>query len=260
MDHLHKSLKGEYNTGMELRKYTLSLLTSFTLVIFLILSCSSGSKKVYDSGKNLSKVKQARVAYFAKNYESAAFQLKALLDEGITSGDIYFYYGHALDVNAGGKEFSPEAQKYFELATNWFSTYLSEFPEDQNDEKAYYDLGELYYRVSKNQDLALVKVIWDEGLKKNSNNPFIKANYPLLFLQIDYLKHEKTAVLFQEKLLAASQVSEVEAIASQFSKVLKNTDLEEYKKKQIVPSELLTAVSKNFDKVIEERKKELTTK
>ncbi|MBN8218402.1 MAG: hypothetical protein J0L75_17285 [Spirochaetes bacterium] len=242
-----------------MRKQGWKLFLALGLVLSAI-SCTDG-RKVWSSGEKLDSLRQARSLYRAKDYSNAAIALRELLQGGLATGDVLFYYAKSLDVLEGGAAASAELIGYYEQATNWFGTYKSEFAEDENREKAYYNLGVMYYRRTPAQDLHRTKAIWDAARKAGADSVLVKQKqYDLLVFQLPLFDAEMAARSLRDRLTAARTAEELAEADREYQKALKAFDVKPFlgrEDNQIQPSDLLLHLLRRWDTVLAERRQEL---
>ncbi|MBL8992756.1 MAG: hypothetical protein JNM63_05405 [Spirochaetia bacterium] len=242
---------------------TLSLALSLT-------SCGRGGLKSYQSSpSDLAEIKKARIYYLGKKFDVARDMFKSLMARGVRTGDVLYYYAYALDfpgvfvTNVDGSETNVTIRNFKEItetyseAVKWLNRYQSEFPEDNNQDKAMYNLGIMFYRPSSQRNLKRVKEFWDLGLRINPANPYIEKEYPNLSRQLEFQGLIETVETFLGELKNAKTVPEVESVASSYRSKVTKTDLSKYEKVVAVPAEVTEAIAQ-FDKLVESRKEEIS--
>lgn len=200
-------------------------LYAFTFLVFFILFSCDPPKEAYDSGENFRAIKKARAIFVTKNYPKAQEAFKELIDQGITSGDVYYYYGRCLQFD---EQYSKSIE-YYKKALDWFRVYQSEFPEDNNFDKLLYNYGLVHYE-KPNPNYGKTLEIWDIGLKINDKNEFIVNNYDMVSLTHDYRQVQQRIVRFQDELFKAQSEAEVNTLLNSFIEDTKTVDLDTLKK------------------------------
>lgn len=245
------------------------ILAGLSLVFFLASCGRSGLKSYHSSDSDLADIKKARIYYLGKKYDVARDMFKALLDRGVRTGDVLYYYAYALDfpgvfvTNAEGGETNVTIRNFKEItetyseAVKWLNAYTSEFPEDNNQDKAMYNLGIMFYRASSHRDLKRVKEVWDLGLRINRSNPYIEKEYPNLTRQLEFQELIGTVESFLDALRNAKTVPEVETAAATYRSKVTQTDLSKFEKLVAVPAEVTQAITQ-FDKLVNSRKEEVS--
>lgn len=245
------------------------ILASLSLAIFLVSCGRGGLKSYHSSDSDLADIKKARIYYLGKKFDVARDMFKALMDRGVRTGDVLYYYSYALDfpgnfvTNIANGETNVTIPNFKEITENyseavkWLNTYTSEFPEDHNQDKAMYNLGIMFYRPSSHRDLKRVKEVWDLGMRINPSNPYIEKEYPNLSRQLEFQLLIETVESFLSELRDAKTVPDVEKVASTYRSKVTKTDLSKYEKVVAVPTEVTQAISQ-FDKLIDSRKEEVS--
>ncbi len=226
------------------------------LLIFILNNCSKGRQEY--TSKHYKKIRNAVITYRARNYTKAKKQFKKLLENDIVTGDILYYYGFIMYKEKKLKK----AHYFFKKAIEWFSRYKSEFPEDKNYQKAFYNLGILYYEFEKSRDLQKVKKIWQTGLQHDSNNRFIKNEYDKLLLKIDFKKFRTRLAAFIKSIKNADNLAELKRIKKKYESCIAQKDLSKYNglpEYQENKREIRDVVY-NFDKLIKNKQNELILK
>ncbi len=245
-------------------------LVSSILLAFILTSCGSNGLKPYkSSAEDFGAIKTARIIYLGRNYEKARGLFKDLLDRGVRTGDVHYYYAFALDFPGAtvtnlenGEEVVripnfKEITDNYATAVKWLNEYKSEFPEDKNRDKAMYNLGVMFYRDTVDMDLKKVKEVWDLGLRINPGNTYIKKEYPNLKPKLEYTEARETVASFLTALGEAKTAAEVDQVGSDYRSKVTQLDFSKFKK-WVKNLDEVTRVVTDFDKFIDTRKSELS--
>jgi len=179
-----------------------------------------GKKRQAYSSPDYRKVMSVRLMFKAGKFSEALPELEKLAVLPDASGDVLYYYAHCLQRERND---TVRAAEYYQKAIKWFDIYASEFPEDENYEKAFYNLGIIYYKGST-ADLQKTKKIWDLGLKRNSKNSNIKKHYANLLTVLVFSENRDMIKEFMNALNSASDKNEIKKIQNQYSEKIKKID------------------------------------
>lgn len=229
------------------------------LGLALFLGSCQGGRAAFSSGDRLEDVKKVRTAYQAKDYEESKRLIEAIFQTGFRTGDLAFYYGKTLDVLNGSTNALPEVIAAYEEATNWFGRFRSEFPEDRNRDKAYYNLGVMYSRKSAVQDLHRVLAIWDESRRAGADAILKQEKqYDAMVFQLPLFDAEMTARRIRDGLTRATTAEDLKAVDEDFRRNLKSFQIKPFLERDgLRPSDLLLELLRRYDDLASERRKEL---
>lgn len=223
----------------------------FFISIFVLLFTACSARKNYKSDY-YEEIKTGRLFFRAANYEKSLEMFENLLNQyDNVTGDVYYYYGHSLS-RVKNDEFV--AVPYYKKAIRWFSEYKSEFPEDKNYDKAFYNMGVAYYK-GDHKDLAKVKKIWDLGLSKNPDNKWIKNQYDVLKDQLAFARFLENYNAFFEEVGKAASVDEIYLISRKYKKSITEFPLKRVKKAVKIEGNYLRDLQKvvnDYDELVEE--------
>jgi tetratricopeptide (TPR) repeat protein len=234
----------------KLSKIPVGVTWVFLILTMLLLASCSQSKLQYQS-KLDREIRKAQVVFGSKDFEKAYVLLDELIKQGEPSGDVAYYYAHCLNTL---KNDSESAQKYYLAAIKWFDKYESQFLEDNNRDKAYYNIGQLYHRYETLAGYNKAKAIWDIGLKANPDNVYIKQYYNNLLLNIEYTEIKSLTEDFLQEYDECNSLADLEKLDKKYKDKIEGYDFKLFKKQNKEAPEFLVEAVGKYRQLIDEKK------